>query len=303
MGHKKGKATMPASIGAAQKGNSGEGPASHSHVSRPHMPPRPNELGSIDLPRNLSPDSQIVFAEDSSADGPPIIVPSPVFALRMATFNAIGFCVTTAGTTFLDSRLVNCVRFRGGRHYPFAYSICWYSISVFLLVYLLILWPRHKILRLFLPPLAVLVCTAAVLPNFPPIPHVALALWMLLYSMTTFGTLWVKLHPDREKGFNDPRIDPNARIEWIKASFGTWRALFTGSLLAYVALVVTWVSTNTKINEYVTRDPAELEFMAGMYMCGVAIYTAFVFGGPLYELYYKMRDTASLLLSVKRVTP
>ena len=93
---------------------------------------------------------------------------------------------------------------------------------------------------------------------------------------------------------------PREEVEWIKASFGIWRALFTESLLAYMALVVTWVSTNTTLNAFITADKAELEMMAGLCIVQIAAYSAFVVGGPLYELYYKMRNTAAFLLKVRR---
>ena len=93
------------------------------------------------------------------------------FAYRLAVFNAIGLCATTAGVTFVDARLVNGVRFPGGRVYPLGYSVCWLSIALFFAVYWLVIRPRRKLLRLFLPPLAVLACTGLVLPNFTPFPH------------------------------------------------------------------------------------------------------------------------------------
>ncbi len=223
------------------------------------------------------------------------------FACRVAAFSAIGFCVTTAGITYLDASLVNS--HHGARHYPLGYSVCWLSIVLFFAVYYLIVLPRGKLLRLFLPPVAGLVCTALVLPNFAPVPHGAVCFWMVLYAIAALTTLWVRLHPDVEKDFNNHHIDPQAKVEWIKASFDIWRSLFTGSLIAYMALVVTWVSTNSTLNAYVTRDKAELERMAGLNMAGVAVYSAFVVGGPLYELYYKMRNTAALLLTVKRELP
>jgi hypothetical protein len=222
------------------------------------------------------------------------------FAIRLAFFNAIGFFASTAIVTFADARLVNGFRFQGGRQYPLGYWVCLVSVAIFYAVYQAVIRSKPGLLRLLAPSFVVIACTVAVLPNFEPLPHGFVTPWMFLYCATTVGTLWVRYFPEDHSCLSDEEMDSRAKIEWIKESILLWRTLLTGLAIAYVGLIATWFGTAARMSETITADGAELELIGLCNLTAIAIYSAFVVGGPLYELFVRMQSAADLFLRLKR---
>jgi hypothetical protein len=223
------------------------------------------------------------------------------FACRIAAFNALGFCVTVAGVTFLDARLTHLVQYAGPRVYPYGYYPCLVALVVFAAVFFLIGSIRRKgMVWLFAPAFSVLVVTAAVQPFFnPSAPHMAMIGWMFLYAVATFLSQWIHSRVTDPQFLTDNGMDKNAKLDWIKESVVLWRTLLTGFILSYVGLVITWLSIDEKMSEIMTNDKADLELLRRGNATALAMYSLFVIAGPINELYRKTQQAMNLFGCIK----
>ena len=219
-------------------------------------------------------------------------------ACRLAVFSAIGFCATTFGCTFVDRRIGSSVA-AIPPVYPLGYWVCAFSVPVLITVWWLVASVRHAVGRLVLPPLALITITGGVLWNFGAFPHSGVVGWIFLYAATVLVTLWIHFHKEDMDYLQRPDIDPKLKLERVKGSVEFWRTLLAGFALGYAGVAVAWAQTAAGFLQWVTADKGQALLLNTFVDGGIVLYTVFVVGGPIYELFEKMRKTADLMLLVE----
>ena len=97
----------------------------------------------------------------------------------------------------------------------------------------------------------------------------------------------------------DKHTSPAARIEWVTESIGFWRTLLVGLLIAYVGLGIQWNGQVAELFKHITKDDAGLGTMIALNEAGLMLISVFVFAGPVYESFVKLRMTSDLLLEIQ----
>lgn len=224
------------------------------------------------------------------------------FAIKIAVFNSVGFSLATGVPTFVDSRLHSYV-LGGPREYFLGYWVLLLFPIVLAGTYYGLMMASSLSWRCLLSWLPLALTATAVLWNFrPQMPHMNVASWTFLYSVTSLITTWLHNIPEKPDYINKSSIPFQARIERLKESVVFWRSLSISGSLGYIALSASWIAFFWGSGGTFLTDPSE-KFLNKIAMAlQFGVYSIYVISGPLKEAFSRTIATADHLLELREHT-
>jgi hypothetical protein len=221
-----------------------------------------------------------------------------LFAVKVAFFDSLSFCVIIGTTVIVDPKLTTFIG--GAGHYRFGYWALLFSPFMFLGT----LWCMKKLaswkMKAVCPSLIVAFVGICSLPFFvPEVPHWGILCWALDYSVASLLISWIHYFPIEPNWLNDKSVDKQLRVERVKEAINLWRSFAISVTFGYVALVVPWTVFNWNFpSRVVTSDSDKwLGGVAGA--INFVVLTLFALFGLISESFRKAVGVADLLLRLK----
>lgn len=222
------------------------------------------------------------------------------FAIKIASFNTLGFCIATGIPTYLDP-LLKTIGAYEPRQYPLGFWILLVGPSIFVSNYLCLKKLASLNLRIFLPGLILFFVGFISLVNFlPEFPHGNVSTWILLFTLTSIISSWIHYTSLKVERLNDNSIHQSARIEWVKETAAFWRSISIVVIGSYMGLLATWFMGNWDWVFKTVSDKEEQILMGLFLTIQIALFSIYVVFGPIFESLNKAKSIADMLLKIEK---
>jgi hypothetical protein len=223
------------------------------------------------------------------------------FAAKISVFNAVGFILCVVGITYVDARLTTHVVF-GARTYTAGYYVAILGgIIILVTTYLTFFIRTSWSVKTCVPSGIVLFVGALSIPFFKPeLPHAGLVVWVVLISVVSLLTCFIRLLPFSTSWLNTRDIVETARIERVKEYANLWRMISVSATFGTVALIVPWGQFVWTMPSYIVIADKEVFLLGQFGAGGVAVICIYALFGAVYESFHKAKLAADLLLLIKK---
>jgi len=179
-----------------------------------------------------------------------------------------------------------------------------YWVALFsLLVFLLMLWLMRRYARrptiLFLIAWVPVAVYAGVAWNFRPnIPNMVVLGWLVLYSVASMLTLWVRTSPLKADYVHRIDLSEAVKVERVKHAVDLWKALGMGIALGYMGSLVAWAFAPWALGVMAEKQPQDFELLTTWHGVWIIVFSLYVLCGLLRECSQKAERAADLLLEI-----
>lgn len=232
------------------------------------------------------------------------------FAIKIAFFNSLLFCLLIAAVTYVDARLKTHVPFGasgtgGARIYRWGYVV---SAVGGLLVLLGTAMSLGKVpnerwkFKSACPTAILLLVGAASLPFFRPdleFPHGGITTWTAYLSFVSMLSCLIHYWRLPEDRLLAPNLSSTIKIERVKQHSGKWLAFAKTITQAYITALIPWAAFLWLLSTYYVTDPSErilLSLFSYTMLIGISLYAAY---GIAYAAWKKSNEADDLLTKIK----
>lgn len=221
------------------------------------------------------------------------------FELRVAFFNAVGLSMATGVPTYLDARIKTNIVWPP-RSYPLGFWILLLAPLLFLGSVLFFRYVRSWSARTWVPSALLVAVGLASLRNFyPEFPHLNVIAWVTFFAVASIGASWIHYLPTRDDFLESPELLMNLKIERVKEMVALWRTFAVTLTASYVGLLIPWYGYYMSSTSKLLSDPGEA-LLLKLTLCGeVAIFSFWMFLGPIFEAWSKTSVVSNLLLRIR----
>jgi len=223
-----------------------------------------------------------------------------LYAIKIAAFNALGYCIATGVATYIDPKLTSHRMYGARPLYPLGFWILLVGPVVFGTNYWVLSRTSSIKQKTFLPAVLLLVITALSLPNFrPEWFHMGVVGWTFLFALTSVACSWIHYLPLTRTNLSKLEAKSDAKIAWVKETISLWRTVFISLTGAYLALLIPWFNYFLQSIPQLIPDENEARLLRCLLGGQLSIFSLFVFSGPLFEAMQKAREATDLLLEIR----
>ena len=225
------------------------------------------------------------------------------FGFRLALFAALGFLLTTVGTTIVDEGQTSHVNpaFRL-RHYPirpWVWFVC--AAGICLVTWLAVGLLRSWRAKFVSPSLVLVLAGICTLPAFrPEMPHGGIVFWLFFYALTSLFGSWIHFAPFDDSWLLSPAIARDMKIERLKEHITLWRTVAVSLTFGYLALLIPWLNLTWNVSSHIVTKEDEIFKLSQFATAEIFLLSLFVLSCVIAEAFTRAKGAGDLLLKIPK---